>query len=154
MTSLKITLVICVVHNLYRKVIFTPIYFTPNNHNTQIFNTYRNSLIIILSNYIHVVRNNLICYVLTFVCVFVCLGFFISLENSSLIWRRHHCRWKAANFDLCSALMVIEGWGFFFVSHLLWHWASVYNAHLRGPVTLTPIAECLALELPVPVFTT
>ena len=28
--------------------------------------------------------------------------------------------------------------------HLLWHVASIYNGHLRGPVTLTPIAERLA----------
>ena len=30
--------------------------------------------------------------------LFVCLGFFIPLEDFSLIWRRHHYRWKAANF--------------------------------------------------------
>ena len=28
------------------------------------------------------------------------------------------------------------------------------NSNLRGPVTLTPIAECLAVELPLHVFTT
>ena len=28
---------------------------------------------------------------------------------------------------------------------LLWHGASVYNGYLRGPVTLTPTAECLAV---------
>ena len=27
----------------------------------------------------------------------VCLEFFFPLENSSLIWRRHHCRWRAAH---------------------------------------------------------
>ena len=31
-------------------------------------------------------------------------------------------------------------------------WASVHNGHLRGPVTLTPIAESLAVELSLPVF--
>ena len=31
--------------------------------------------------------------------MFVCLGFFIPLEDFSLIWRRHHYRWKAADFD-------------------------------------------------------
>ena len=36
---------------------------------------------------------------------------------------------------------------FFSVPHLLWNGASVYNEHLRGPVTLTPIIECLAVEL-------
>ena len=34
--------------------------------------------------------------------LFVCLEFFVTLENVSLIWRRHHYRWRAANFDLCS----------------------------------------------------
>ena len=32
--------------------------------------------------------------------------------------------------------------------------AYVFNGHLRGPVTLTPIAERLAVELLLPVFTT
>ena len=40
------------------------------------------------------------------------------------------------------------------MSHLLWHWASVYNGHLRGPVAITPFAECLAVDLSLPVFTT
>ena len=31
------------------------------------------------------------------------------------------------SFDLCSALMSFEQWGFFSVPHLLWHGASVYN---------------------------
>ena len=31
--------------------------------------------------------------------------------NLLLIWRRHHYRWRHANFDLCSALVVIEQWG-------------------------------------------
>ena len=31
---------------------------------------------------------------------------------------------------------------------------SVYNGHHRGPVTLTPIAERLAVELSLPVYTT
>ena len=82
---------------------------------------------------------------------FVCLlGFIIPLENFSHIWRRQ----QAANFYLDSALMAIEQWGFFSVLHLLWHGASIYNGHLWGPVTLTPIAERLAVELSLPVFTT
>ena len=38
--------------------------------------------------------------------------------------------------------------------HLLSHRASVYscNGLLRGPATLIPIAECLAVELSQPVF--
>ena len=42
----------------------------------------------------------------------------------------------------------------FSVPHLLWHRASVYTDHLRWPVTLTPIAERLSVELLLPVFTT
>ena len=39
-----------------------------------------------------------------FVSLLVCLfGFFIvPLNNFSLIWRHHHCRWRTAIFDLCS----------------------------------------------------
>ena len=39
-------------------------------------------------------------------------------------------------------------------SHLLGHGESVYNGHLQGPVTLTPIAESLKVELSLPFFTT
>ena len=89
--------------------------------------------------------------------MFVCLEFFVPFENFSLIWRRHHCRRRAANFDLCSALLVrlgIEQWEFFSVPHLLRHGASVCYGHLRGPVTLTPNAERLAVELSLPVLKT
>ena len=75
--------------------------------------------------------------------------FFVLLEKFSLIWRRHHYLWRALNFDLCSALMAIDQWGFFSVPHLLWHGASIYIGHLRTPVTLTPIAERLAVDLSV-----
>ena len=77
--------------------------------------------------------------------VFVRLGFFTHIETPSLSV-------KGSNFDLCWTLMAIEQWGFFSVPHLLWHGASVYNGHLRGPVTLTPIAERLAVELSLPVL--
>ena len=63
----------------------------------------------------------------------------------SLIWRRHHYRWKTAIFYLCSTFMAIEQWGFFSVPHLLWHGASVYYDHLRAPVPLTPFAFCVSV---------
>ena len=73
----------------------------------------------------------------TRICLFwfVSFGFFFPLENFSLIWSRHdhHYRWRAANFDLCSAFTAIGQRGFFSVPHLLWNRASVYNGHLRGP---------------------
>ena len=50
---------------------------------------------------------------------FVCLGFIVPLKNFSLIWRRHHYRWRAEMFDLCSAIMAIEQWGFFSMLNLL-----------------------------------
>ena len=52
--------------------------------------------------------------------------------------------------NLCSALMVFEQWCFFSVPHLMWHGTSVY----QGPVTLSPIAEHLAVKLSLHVFTT
>ena len=67
---------------------------------------------------------------------FVCsIVVFRPTRECSLIWRRHHCRWRAADFDLWSALMAIEQWGFYSVPHLLWHGASVYKGYLRAPVT-------------------
>ena len=32
-------------------------------------------------------------------CLFVCMVFIVLLEKFSLISRRHHCRWRATNFD-------------------------------------------------------
>ena len=60
--------------------------------------------------------------------LFVCMWFNVPLEKFSLIWRRHHNRWRAAIFNLYSALMAIEqgGGGFFsgcLVSKVFpWHW--------------------------------
>ena len=45
-------------------------------------------------------------------------------------------------------------WRSISVPHLMWHRVFVYDGHLRGPVTLTPNAERLALELSLPVFST
>ena len=84
--------------------------------------------------------------------MFVCLEFIVPIENFSLIWSSRHCRWRATNFDLCSALMTIEQWGFFNVPHRLRHGPTVYNGHLWGHVTLTPNAERLAMELSLPVL--
>ena len=78
--------------------------------------------------------------------LFVC-GFFVPLKKFFTMWRRHHCRWRASTFDLCSALMVIEQWGFLNVPNLLWHGQTFYNGHHWGPMSLTPVAERLAIEL-------
>ena len=72
------------------------------------------------------------------------MGFFVPLE----IFHSY----GVDIIDLCSALMAIEHRGHFSVPQLLLHEASVYNGYLRGPVT--PIAERLAVELSLLVFTT
>ena len=63
------------------------------------------------------------------------LRVFVLLENSSLVWRRNNYRWMAAKKWPNSALMTIEQWGFFSVSHHLWHGPSVNYGHLGRPVT-------------------
>ena len=88
--------------------------------------------------------------------LFVCLGFFVPCENFSHIRRRHHCRWRAANLNLCSAPTAIEQWGIFNIPHLQCTVTRdirlYWNGHLRGPVTLAPNAERLAVEQPIPVY--
>ena len=55
---------------------------------------------------------------------------------------------KGCKIDLCSALhWALEQWGFFSMPNLLLQGASVYNGHVRGPMTFTHIAERLAVEL-------
>ena len=99
-----------------------------------------------------IVKNELRSYV----CLFVCLWFFVPGEKFSLILRHDFYRWRPENCDLCATLMDNEQWGFFRVPNLLWHSISVYNGHIREPVTLTPVAERLAgkLSLHIIVFTT
>ena len=65
-------------------------------------------------------------------CLFVCLRFIVSLENFSLIWKRHHCRWMVANVDLCLAPIVTEQWGFSNVPQSLQHGPTLYNIHLTN----------------------
>ena len=59
----------------------------------------------------------------------------------------HYYRKRTAMFTLCSAFSAIEQSGFIGKPHLLWHGSSFYDGHLRGAVTLTSVAERLAVEL-------
>ena len=75
-------------------------------------------------------------------CLFVCLfvwGFSSHSRTFHSYGNVTNIRWRVAKFDLCSALMAIEQWGFISVPYLQWHGTFVYNGLLRGPVTLTPI---------------
>ena len=69
--------------------------------------------------------------------------FFIHLETSPL---------PVKGCKFWPMLGTYGQWVFFHVPHLLWHGAPVYNGHLRGPVTLTPIAFQLAVEQSLPVL--
>jgi hypothetical protein len=69
------------------------------------------------------------------------LLFYVQLENLSLIWRRHHCRWRAINLGLCSALRAFQQGGVFIVPHLLWHWVSVFPVSSDGPLRLNAAYE-------------
>ena len=88
--------------------------------------------------------------------MFVCLfEFFVPMKNFPVIWRRDHCLYRAAKFDLfclfefaysssegslaCYSYCDTEHPFFMVISKDQWH---------------TPISECLAGELPLPVFTT
>ena len=77
---------------------------------------------------------------------------FVPLEN--LIWRRT----SPLPVKGCKIWPILGTHGYwavrvFSVPHSQWHGASVYNGLIRGPVTLTAIAELLAEELSLPVNT-
>ena len=75
--------------------------------------------------------------------------FFTQMETSPLTMHGFkfwlilgtHCHW---------AVRILQR----VIKHLLWHEASVYYDHIRGPETLTPVAERLAVQLSLPVYTT
>jgi hypothetical protein len=54
------------------------------------------------------------------------LRFYVALKIFLLIWRHHHCRWRAKNLGLCSAIRAFEQGEIFIVPHLLWHGTSVF----------------------------
>ena len=89
------------------------------------------------------------------VCLFVCLfvwlfgdfcptrEFFIHLETSPLPV-------KVFRFWPLLSTHVIKQWGFFTMPLLLWHGPTIYCGHLRGLVTLTPVAGRLGVKLSLP----
>ena len=85
-----------------------------------------------------------------FVCLFVCL--FVILRHS----RENFTHMVASalpvynNFNLYSAF---DWWRFFSEPQLMWHGTSINNGHLRGPITVTLVAEGLGMELSLHVFT-
>ena len=102
----------------------------------------------------HTKRNfQLLEFVYLLVFLFV-LGFFISIQNFSLTWRRHyyHEGLKILTYAQHSWPLSSEG---SLACHIYCDTqASIYNDHVYGPVTLAPIADYLAVELSLPVFTT
>ena len=73
--------------------------------------------------------------------LFVCLsGVLHSIREFFTLMIHHHYRLRASNFDQYSAHMTIEQWGFFNVPRFLCQRASVYNGHLREPVTIRIVA--------------
>ena len=70
--------------------------------------------------------------------VCVCLDFFVPLKVFPSIWDVT-ITWERLQNLTDVEPMVIKQWGFFSFSYLLWQKTSVYNGHLRGPVTLTPV---------------
>ena len=89
------------------------------------------------------------------VCLFICLFG----GNRPTLQFFTHMGTSLLSVKVCNFLPVLGThghWavGFFSVLHLLWHGDSVYNGHLRGPVTFTPIAQRLAVELSLHVFMT
>lgn len=81
----------------------------------------------------------LFCFYLL-ISIYFCWWVFVQIKNFSLN-RIFHYRWKATNFNLCSALRTIEQRVFFNVSHLLWYGATLYNGYLQNRDTHTCLAE-------------
>ena len=79
-----------------------------------------------------------------YVCLFVCFFLFVCLSSHSKIFLTYGDV-TITGEGLRILTVAVAQWGFFSVSHLLWHGASVYNGHLQVPLTLITIAERLAV---------
>ena len=60
------------------------------------------------------------------------VGGFAPLENFSLIWRRHHCRWRAANLTYARHSLFLSSEGFL-TCH---HYCDMGNPEWSSPMTL------------------
>ena len=77
------------------------------------------------------------------VCLFVCLflvGVFVSHWSIFHSYEDYHYWWRDANFTYArhTRTLSIEG---SVLKHLMRHGASICDGDLRGPMTLTPVAE-------------
>jgi hypothetical protein len=61
------------------------------------------------------------------------LRFYVLLKKFSLIWRRHHYRWRAAKFRPMLGAQGLWAGGIVIVPHLLWHGASVFLVSSEEP---------------------
>ena len=85
--------------------------------------------------------------------LFVCLGFFVPLENFSFIWRLHHCWWRTANFDLCSNSWPLSSEGSL-TCHTYCDTGHPFIMVIFEDTWHSPIAERLTVELSLPVLRT
>ena len=98
----------------------------------------------------HLFGDNVGCHQLIYLFVY-CFSFLLRIFHSYWDIRR------AANFDLCSALMAIKQWVFFSMPHLHVYCDTRPGFSWSHPiwlVTFTPFTKCLGVELPLPVLTT
>jgi hypothetical protein len=65
--------------------------------------------------------------------LFVYLLLCVPLKNFSLVWRRHHYRWRASKYRPTLALRAFEQGGIFIVPHLPWHGTFVFLVSFEGP---------------------
>ena len=78
---------------------------------------------------------------------------FRPVENISLILRRHHCRWRAANLDLCLALMAFSSEGSLACHTCCDTGPPFLRSYPKDPWFSLLNAELLAKEQSLPIFT-
>ena len=78
---------------------------------------------------------------------------FHPVENISLILRRHHCWWRAANLDLCLALMAFSSEGYLACHTCCNTGPPFLRSHPKDPWFSLLNAELLAMEQSLPIFT-
>ena len=68
------------------------------------------------------------------------------LSSHARIFHSFSVTLKGCTFWHISAFMAIEQWRFFCLLHLMWHGTSLYDGHLRVPVTVTTCFDDFGLQ--------
>jgi hypothetical protein len=67
------------------------------------------------------------------------LLFYVQLKNISLMWKHHHCRWRAAKFRPMFSTQGLWAGSDLYRATLLWHGPQFFRSHSKDSPIQSPL---------------